>query len=57
MEKGDKFGSSIDGSKKTSVYVNPNPSLKTPPTYNNKRDYKGDKLDKTPDSHTYDYDV
>ena len=40
MEKGDKIGSSIEGSKKTTVCVTPYPSLKTPPSYNNKRDYK-----------------
>ena len=57
MEKGDKVGSSIEGSKKTSVCVTPHLSLKTPPPFNNKRDYKGDTLDKTLDSHTPDSDV
>ena len=57
MEKGDKVGSSIEGSKKTSVCVTPHPSLKTPPPYNNKRDHKGDILDKTLDSRTHDSDV
>ena len=57
MEKGDKVGSSIEGYKNTSVCVTPHPSLKTPPPYNNKRDYKGDILDKTQDSRTHDYDV
>ena len=57
MEKGDKVGSSIEGSKKTSVCVTPNPSLKTTPPYNNKRYYKGDILYKTLDSHTHDSDV
>ena len=57
MEKGDKVGSSIEGSKNKSVCVTPHPSLKTPPPYNNKRDYKGDTLDKTLDSHTHDSDV
>ena len=42
MEKGDKVGSSIEGSKKTSVCVTPHISLKTPPPYHNKRYYKGD---------------
>ena len=56
-EKGDTVGSSIEGSKKSSVCVTPHPSLKTPPPYNNKRDYKGDTLDKTLDSHTHDSDV
>ena len=54
IEKGDKVGSSIEGSIKTSVRVTPHPSLKTPPSYNNKREYKGDTLDKTLDSHTPD---
>ena len=50
MEKGDKVGSSIEGSKKTSVCVTPHLVLKTPPKYINKRYYKGDTLDKTLDS-------
>ena len=49
MEKGDKVGSSIEGSKKTSVCVTPLLSLKTPPKYINKQDYKGDTLGKTLD--------
>ena len=53
MEKVDKVGISIEGSKKTSVCVTPHLSLKTPPPYNNKRDYKGDTLDKTLDSRTH----
>ena len=57
MEKGDKVGSSIEGSKKTSVFVTPLLSLKTPPEYINKRDYKGDTLDKKLDSRTHDSDV
>ena len=57
MEKGDKVGSSIEGSKKSSVCVTPHPSIKTPPSYNNKRDYKGDALDKTLDFRTHDSDV
>ena len=36
MDKGDKVGSSIEGTKKTSVCLTPNPSLKNPPPYNNK---------------------
>ena len=38
MEKGDKVGSSIEGSKKTTVCVTPHPSLNNLPPYNNKRD-------------------
>ena len=36
MEKADKVGSSIEGSKKTSVCLTPHLSLKTPPPYKNK---------------------
>ena len=57
MEKGDKFGSSIEVSKQTSVCVTPLLSLKTPPKYINKRDYKGDTHDKTLDSRSKDTDV
>ena len=57
MEKGDKVGSSIEGSKKTLVCVTPHLSLKTPPKYINKRDYKCDTLEKTLDSRTKDSDV
>ena len=57
MEKVDKVGSSIEVYKKTSVCVTPHPSLKTPPPYNNKRDYKGDTLDMTLDSRTHDSSV
>ena len=57
MEKGDKVGSSIEGTKNTSVCVTPHPSLNTPPPYNNNRDYKGDTLDNTLDSHSPDSDV
>ena len=38
MEKGDNVGSSIEGTKKTSVCVTLHPSVLTPPPYNNKRD-------------------
>ena len=57
MEKVDKVGSSIEGSTQTSVCVTPLLSLKTPPKYINKRDYKGDTHDKTLDSSTKDTDV
>ena len=57
MEKCDNFCCSIEGNKKTSVCVNPHPSVLTPPPYNNKRDYKGDTQDKKLDSHTPDSDV
>ena len=56
MEKGDIVGSSIEGTKKTSVYVTPHTAVLTPPPYNNKQDYKGDTIDKTLDPHTADSD-
>ena len=52
MERDDKVGSSIEGSKQRSVCVTPLLSLKTPPKYINKRDYKGDTLDKKLDPST-----
>ena len=57
MEKYDKVSSSIEGSKQRSVCVTPHLSLKTPPPFNNKRDYKGDTHDKTLDSSTKDTNV
>ena len=57
MEKGDKVGSSIEGSKKIPVCVTTLLSLKAPPKYINKQDYKYDTLDKKLDSRTKDYDV
>ena len=57
MKKGDKVGSSIEVSKKTLVCVTPPLSLKTPPKYINKRDYKGNTHDKKLDSSTKDNDV
>ena len=57
MEKGDKVGSSIEGSKKTLVCVTLHLSGLTPPPNNNTLDYKGDTLDKTLDSHTPDSNV
>ena len=57
MEKDDKVSSIIEGSKQRSVCVTPLLSLKTPPKYINKRDYKGDTHDKTLDSRTKDTDV
>ena len=50
MEKDDKVSSSIEVSKQTSVCVTPHPLLKTPPPFDNKRDYKGDTHDEKPDS-------
>ena len=53
----DKVGSSIEGTKKTSVCVTPHRSGLTPPPYKNKRDYKGGTNDKKNDSHTPDSGV
>ena len=52
MEKGHNVGISIEGTKKTSLCVTLHPSVLNPPPYNNTKDYKGDALDKTLDSHT-----
>ena len=57
MEKDDKVCSSIEGSKQSSVCVNPHISLNTPHPFNNKRYYKGDTHDKTLDSSTKDTNV
>ena len=46
MEKGNNVGSSIEGTKKTSVCVTPHPSVLNPPPYNNNQDYEGDTQDK-----------
>ena len=53
MNKEAKVGSSIEGTKQTSVCVTPHPSGLTPPTYKNNQDYKGDTNDKTHDYHTH----
>ena len=54
MKEDDNVGSSIEGTKKTSLYVTPHRSGLTPPPYNNKQDYKGGTQYKTIDSHTPD---
>ena len=56
-KKDDKVSSSIEGSKQSSVCVTPHLLLKTPPLFNNKRDYNGDTHDKTLDSSTKDTNV
>ena len=56
-EKGDKVGSRIEGSKQTPVCVTPLLSLKTPPKYIIKQDYKCDTHNKNLDSRTKDSDV
>ena len=52
MEKDDKVSSSVERSKQGSVCVTPHSLLKTPPPFDNKRYYKGDTHDETPDSGT-----
>ena len=51
-EKDNKVSSSVEGSRQEYVCVTPHPLLKTPPTFDNKRDYKGDTHNETPDSST-----
>ena len=40
----------VEGSRQESVCVSPHSLLNTPPTFDNKRDYKGDTHDETPGS-------
>ena len=57
MKEYDNVGSSIEGTKRTSVCVTPHLSGLTPPPYNNKQDYKSGTQYKTIDSHKPDSDV
>ena len=50
MDKYNKVSSSVEGTRLTSIRVTPHPLLDTPPKFDNKRDYKGDKHNETPDS-------
>ena len=50
MDKDNKVSSSVDGTRLTTIRVTPHPLLDTPPKFDNKRDYKGDTQDETPDS-------
>ena len=50
MDKDNKVSSSVEVTRQTSVRVSPHPLLNTPPTFDNKRDCKGDTHDETPDS-------
>ena len=50
MDKDNKVSSSVEDKRLTSVHVYPHPLLDTPPKFDNKRDYKGDTHDETPDS-------
>ena len=57
MNEDDKVVSSIERTKKTSVFVTLHWSGLTLPPYNNKQDYKGGTQDNTIDSHTPDSGV
>ena len=50
LDKDNKVSSIVEGTRLTSVCVSPYPLLDTPPKFDNKRDYKGDTHDETPDS-------
>ena len=50
MDKDNKVSSSVEVTRLTSVRVSPHSLLDTPPKFDNKRDYKGDTHDETPDS-------
>ena len=50
LDKDNKVSSSAEGTRLTYVRVSPHPLLDIPPKYDNKRDYKGDTQDETPDS-------
>ena len=50
LDKDDKVSSTVEGTRLTYVRVSPHPLLDTPPKFDNKRDYKGDTHDETPDS-------
>ena len=54
MKEDDNVGSSIEGTKKTSVCVTPHRSGLTPSPYKNKQDYKGDTQDKKIEAHKND---
>ena len=56
-KKDDKVSCKFEGSKQRSVCVTTPLSLKTSPSFNNKRDYKGDKHNNTLDSSTKDTNV
>ena len=52
LDKDNKVISSVEGTRQTSVRVSPHQLLNTPPQFDNKRDYKGDTHNETPDSST-----
>ena len=50
MDKDNKVSSRVEGTILTTIRVTPHPLLDTLPKFDNKRDYKGDTHDETPDS-------
>ena len=50
LDKDKKVSSRVEGTGLTKMHVTPHPLLYTPPKFDNKRDYKGDTHDETPDS-------
>ena len=52
LDKDNKVSSIVEGTIQTSACVSPHPLLNTTPQFDNKRDYKGDTHDETPDSST-----
>ena len=50
FEKDKKVSSRVEGRGLTTMHVTSHPLLDTPPKFDNKRDYKDDTHDETPDS-------
>ena len=50
MDKDNKVSSSVEGTRLKTIRVTPHPLLDSQPKFDNKRDYKGDTHDETPDS-------
>ena len=50
LDKDKKVSSRVEGTRLTTMRVTPHPLLDTPPKFDNKRDYKGDTHDETPES-------
>ena len=52
LDKDNKVSSIVEWTRLTTIRVTSHPLLDTPPKFDNKRDYKGDTHDETPDSST-----
>ena len=50
LDKDKKVSSRVEGTGPTTMHVTSHPLLDTPPKFDNKRDYKVDTHDETPDS-------